>query len=52
MFGALTGVLLIGVVQNLLTLSQVPAFWIQSVYGGIILIALIISRFAGGKPQV
>jgi simple sugar transport system permease protein len=52
MFGALTGVLLIGVVQNLLTLSQVPSFWIQSVYGGIILIALIISRFAGGKPQV
>jgi len=52
MFGALTGVLLIGVVQNLLTLSQVTPFWIQSIYGGIILIALIISRFTGGKPQV
>jgi simple sugar transport system permease protein len=52
MFGALTGVLLIGVVQNLLTLSQVPAFWIQSVYGGIILVALIISRFASGKSQL
>jgi simple sugar transport system permease protein len=51
MFGALTGVLLIGVVQNLLTLAQVSSFWITAVYGGIILIALIISRFAGGKPQ-
>jgi simple sugar transport system permease protein len=52
MFGALTGVLLIGVVQNLLTLSQVPAPWILSIYGGIILVALIISRFASGKSQL
>lgn len=51
MFGALTGVLLLGVVQNMLNLAQVPAFWIQAIYGGIILIALMISRFAGGKPQ-
>ncbi|WP_234383274.1 enolase C-terminal domain-like protein [Streptomyces dysideae] len=40
MFGALTGVLLLGVVQNLLTLAQVPSFRIQAIYGGIILGAL------------
>lgn len=51
MVGALTGVLLIGVVQNLLTLAQVPATWNDAIYGGIILISLIISRVAGGKPQ-
>jgi simple sugar transport system permease protein len=51
MVGALTGVLLIGVVQNLLNLAQVPATWNDAIYGGIILISLIISRVAGGKPQ-
>ncbi|WP_020666730.1 ABC transporter permease [Amycolatopsis nigrescens] len=51
MFGALTGVLLLAVVENLLTLAQVPSFWIQAVYGGIILVALMIARFTGGKPQ-
>jgi simple sugar transport system permease protein len=51
MVGALTGVLLIGVVQNLLTLAQVPATWNDAIYGGIILISLIISRVAGGKAQ-
>lgn len=30
MLGALTGVLLLGIVQNLLTLAQVPSFWIQA----------------------
>ncbi|MCB8876935.1 ABC transporter permease [Acidisoma silvae] len=44
MFGALTGVLLLGVVQNLLTLTQVPSFWIQAIYGGIILLSLMLSR--------
>jgi simple sugar transport system permease protein len=29
----------------------VPSFWIKAVYGGIVLLALIISRFAGDKPQ-
>jgi hypothetical protein len=31
MFSALTGVLLLGVVQNVLTLAQVPSFWIQAI---------------------
>lgn len=49
MLGALTGVLLLGVVQNLLTLAQVPSFWIQAVYGVIILGALMVARVAGGE---
>ncbi|PMS14705.1 ATPase [Trinickia dabaoshanensis] len=49
MFGALTGVLLLGVVQNLLTLAQVPSFWIQAIYGAIILGSLMIARVAGSQ---
>ncbi|MBB6351673.1 ABC transporter permease [Nonomuraea muscovyensis] len=49
--GALTGVLVIGLVQNLLTLKGVSGFWQPVVYGAIILIALMISRVAGGKAQ-
>ncbi|MEU9991782.1 ABC transporter permease [Streptomyces sp. NPDC048045] len=51
MAGALTGVLLLGVVQNLLTLAQVPSFWIQAIYGGIILVALMIARVTTGRAQ-
>jgi len=50
LLGALTGVLLLGVLQNVLTLSQVPTFWIDSVFGGIILLALIFARLAGDTP--
>ncbi|ETK37499.1 ABC transporter permease [Microbispora sp. ATCC PTA-5024] len=50
-FGALTGVLVIGLVENILTLRGVPGEWKQLVYGGIILVALMISRVAGGKAQ-
>jgi simple sugar transport system permease protein len=48
LFGALTGILLLQVVENR---AHVPSFWIKAVYGGIVLLALIISRFAGDKPQ-
>lgn len=51
MFGALTGVLLLGIVQNLLTLAQVSSFWIQAIYGGIILVALMIARVTTGRGQ-
>lgn len=47
--GALTGVLLLGVVDNLLTLAQVQPFWIQAIYGAIILIALAVSRLTSGR---
>ena len=48
-FGALTGVLLLGILDNLLTLSQVQTYWIQAIYGAIILIALLLARFTGGS---
>jgi simple sugar transport system permease protein len=51
MFGALTGVLLLGVVQNVLTLAQVPSFWIQAIYGAIILGSLMVARLSGGEAQ-
>jgi ribose/xylose/arabinose/galactoside ABC-type transport system permease subunit len=49
LLGALSGVLLLGVLQNVLTLSQVPTFWIDSVYGAIILAALVFSRLTGDR---
>jgi simple sugar transport system permease protein len=45
--GAATGVLLLGTIQNILVLAQVPTFWINAFYGAIILGALLI-----GSPQV
>lgn len=46
-FGAMTGVLLLGVTQNILTLSAVSSFWIDAVFGAIILAALALGRFTG-----
>lgn len=51
LFGALTGVLLLGVIRNLLVLAQVKAAWIDAVYGAIILIALALSRLASGEQE-
>lgn len=45
--GAATGVLLLGIIQNILVLSGVPTFWIDATYGAIILGALLV-----GSPQV
>jgi ribose/xylose/arabinose/galactoside ABC-type transport system permease subunit len=42
--GALTGVLLLGVVTNILTLSQIASFWIDATFGAIILIAQSLVR--------
>jgi simple sugar transport system permease protein len=44
--GAALGVLLLAVIQNILTLSQVPSFWINAAYGGIIVIALLVGRLS------
>lgn len=51
LLGALTGVLLLGVLQNVLTLAQFAAFWIDAAYGAIILFALILARITGGASQ-
>ncbi|MDQ0933197.1 ABC transporter permease [Streptomyces turgidiscabies] len=49
--GALLGVLLLGMLENLLTLAQVSSFWIQAIYGAIILLALMIARLTTGEGQ-
>ncbi|MET8162301.1 ABC transporter permease [Sphaerisporangium sp. NPDC005289] len=50
-FGAFTGILLLYMIQNVLTLAGVPAQWIGALNGAIILTALGISRLTGGKTQ-
>jgi simple sugar transport system permease protein len=49
MIGALSGVLLLGIIGNILTLSNIESFWISAAFGGIILLALIIARFTAGE---
>lgn len=51
MFGAFSGILLLFMIQNVLTLAGVPAQWIGALNGLIILVALTISRITGGKAQ-
>jgi ABC-type uncharacterized transport system ATPase subunit len=50
-FGALTGVLILQLVVNVMTLAGVPPLWNQFLNGAIIIVALIISRFASGEKQ-
>ena len=38
-------------VENVLTLGGVPAQWNQFLNGAIILVALVVSRFASGEKQ-
>ena len=45
------GVLLLGVVNNLLVLSNFKSYWISAIYGLIILIALVLARFTSGRRQ-
>ena len=47
MIGALTGVILLALVQNILILSQVQTFWIDAANGLVILIALALARLIG-----
>jgi simple sugar transport system permease protein len=51
MFGAFTGVLLLYMIQDVLTLGGVPAEWIGALNGAIILIALVVSRITSGQAQ-
>jgi simple sugar transport system permease protein len=47
MIGALTGVILLALVTNILDLSQIQTFWIDAANGLIILIALGLARVIG-----
>ncbi|MFI0906983.1 ABC transporter permease [Streptomyces sioyaensis] len=51
LFGALTGVLTLQLVINVMTLAGVPPLWTQFLNGLIIIIALVISRFTSGEKQ-
>lgn len=51
LFGALTGVVSLQLVVNVTTLGGVPPLWDKFLYGAIIIVALIISRFASGEKQ-
>jgi ribose/xylose/arabinose/galactoside ABC-type transport system permease subunit len=48
-FGALFGVILLGIISNILTLSNIETFWISATYGAIILLSLILTRLTSGK---
>lgn len=47
MVGALTGVILLSLVTNILTLSNISSTWIDAVDGAIILIALALAKLIG-----
>ncbi len=47
MVGALTGVILLALVTNILILSQIQTFWIDAANGFIILVALALARIIG-----
>ncbi|HEY3958119.1 MAG TPA: ABC transporter permease [Streptosporangiaceae bacterium] len=51
MVGAASGVILLGLVQNILDLANVSNYWIEAINGGVILFALILARFIGGEAS-
>jgi simple sugar transport system permease protein len=51
MIGALTGVVLLALVTNILTLSDISSTWIDAVDGAIILIALGLAKLIGTERK-
>ncbi|HTT90580.1 MAG TPA: ABC transporter permease [Acidimicrobiales bacterium] len=49
MVGAATGVVLLGLVQNILDLANVSNYWVEAMDGAVILFALILARMVGGE---
>jgi simple sugar transport system permease protein len=49
MLGAACGVVLLGLVQNILDLGNVNNYWIEAISGGVIMVALIMARCIGGE---
>jgi simple sugar transport system permease protein len=49
MIGAASGVILLGVVQNILDLANVSSYWIEAIDGAVILFALFLARIVGGE---
>jgi simple sugar transport system permease protein len=51
MVGAATGVALLSIVQNILDLANVSNYWVEAIDGGVILVALMMTRVIGGKAS-
>lgn len=51
LFGALCGVLVLGLIENILRLVHVSGHWLKATDGVIILLALVLSRLTSGKAQ-
>jgi len=49
MLGAACGVVLLGLVQNILDLGNVNNYWIEAISGGVIMVALMMARGIGGE---
>jgi len=49
--GALCGVILLGIISNILILSNIETFWISATYGAIILLSLILTRLTSGRSD-
>jgi simple sugar transport system permease protein len=51
MVGAASGVILLGLVQNILDLESAQNYWLDAIDGGVILFALILARVIGGEAS-
>ena len=51
MVGAAPGLILLGVVQNILDLENAPNYWIDAIDGAVILLALNLARVIGGEAS-
>jgi simple sugar transport system permease protein len=49
MIGAASGVILLGIVQDILDLANVSNYWIEAIDGAVILFALVLARVVGGE---
>ncbi|TPK73897.1 ABC transporter permease [Mesorhizobium sp. B2-3-14] len=49
--GVVSGVLLIGVINNLLTLAQVPSFYVQASTGAVIIVAAVLTTIASQRSS-
>ncbi len=49
--GVISGVLLIGVINNLLTLAQVPSFYVQASTGAVIIVAAVLTTLASRRSS-
>ncbi|MBI4923317.1 MAG: ABC transporter permease [Devosia nanyangense] len=49
--GVVSGVLLIGIINNLLTLAQVPSFYVQASTGAVIVIAAVLTTLASNRSS-